>query len=163
MEQYYMWFNLLVPLALLALGYLFGTLLENRHIRSLLEREKTFLSISMVTFDELDPDTNPEFARYLRGQFVHGSVVVSVDYFKQFVAGLRNIFGGRVSSYETLLDRARREAILRLKEAAPDAISIANMRIETATLSGSGLGSVEVHAYGTALYETPSPGRAEAG
>jgi uncharacterized protein YbjQ (UPF0145 family) len=47
---------------------------------------------------------------------VSGSVVVSVDYFKRFLAGLRTLVGGRVTSYETLLDRARREAILRCKE-----------------------------------------------
>ena len=40
---------------------------------------------------------------------VHGNVVVSVDYFKRFVAALRNLFGGSVTSYETLIDRARRE------------------------------------------------------
>ena len=41
--------------------------------------------------------------------------MVSVDYFKRFLAGLRMIFGGRVSSYESLLDRARREALLRMR------------------------------------------------
>ena len=34
-----------------------------------------------------------------------GNVVVSVDYFKRFVAHLRMIFGGRVHTYESLLDR----------------------------------------------------------
>ncbi|MCI5128213.1 MAG: hypothetical protein D3907_06860, partial [Candidatus Electrothrix sp. AUS3] len=33
-------------------------------------------------------------------------------YFKRIVAGLRNIFGGNVQSYETLVDRARREAVI---------------------------------------------------
>ncbi|NNF15687.1 MAG: heavy metal-binding domain-containing protein [Gammaproteobacteria bacterium] len=146
--------NLLIPIILLVLGYLIGTLLEKRHFESLRDREKKLLDTPVVTFDELDPATNPDFAYFQRTEFAQGSVVVSVDYFKQFLAGLRNIFGGRVSSYETLIDRARREAVLRLKESVPGANGIANMRIETATLSGSGLGAVEVYAYGTALYES---------
>ena len=47
-------------------------------------------------------------------RLVCGCVVVSSDYFKQFVSGLRNLVGGRFRGFETLLDRARREAILRM-------------------------------------------------
>ncbi|MFT6733724.1 MAG: hypothetical protein ACJAS9_001914 [Polaribacter sp.] len=49
-----------------------------------------------------------------------------MDYFKRFLAGLRNIFGGRVVTYESLVDRARREAILRMKEKCPAAPSLIN-------------------------------------
>ena len=49
---------------------------------------------------------------------VNGSTVVSNDYFKRLLAILRNIFGGRVKAYESLLDRARREAVLRMKDEA---------------------------------------------
>ena len=49
---------------------------------------------------------------------VTGNVVISVDYFKTVVAGLRNLVGGNVNTYETLLDRARREALLRLQQQA---------------------------------------------
>ncbi len=79
-------------------------------------------------------------------------------FFQKFVAGLRSLFGGRLQSYESLLDRARREAILRMKESALEigAKVIINVRIETASISKSssrnnGIGSVEVVAYGTAL------------
>jgi uncharacterized protein YbjQ (UPF0145 family) len=87
---------------------------------------------------------------------VTGSVVISVDYFKRFVAGLRKLVGGRVTTYETLLDRARREAILRMKERAKDlgAYIVFNVKIETASISKGRkqtVGSVEVLAYGTAL------------
>ena len=37
---------------------------------------------------------------------VSGNVVVSVDHFKRFLAGLRNIVGGRLKAYETILDSA---------------------------------------------------------
>ena len=57
-----------------------------------------------------------------------------IDYFKRFLAGLRNIFGGTVRSYESLIDRARREAVLRMKEMAGDASVIVNVRIETSNI-----------------------------
>ena len=84
--------------------------------------------------------------------------MVSHDYFKRFLAGLRNVVGGRIKSYEPLLDRARREAILRMKE---DALarghdSVVNVRLETSRLAnsrrgGKGTACVEMLAYGTAL------------
>ena len=71
-------------------------------------------------------------------------------------AGLRNFFGGRVSAYETLVDRARREATLRMKQQADawGADTICNVRIETSSISKGAkgrVGAVEVYAYGTAL------------
>jgi uncharacterized protein YbjQ (UPF0145 family) len=87
---------------------------------------------------------------------VTGSVVISVDYFKRFLASLRTLIGGRVTSYESLLDRARREAILRMKEEASKlgADKVFNIKLETSSISKSAkgkVGSIEVLAYGTAL------------
>jgi len=63
--------------------------------------------------------------------------------------------GGNVRSYETLVDRGRREAILRMKEATPSPDIIINLRIETSTIGKSAnrgsIGSIEVLAYGTAI------------
>ena len=89
-----------------------------------------------------------------------GSVVVSIDYFKRFVAALRNIVGGSVGSYETLVDRARREAVLRLKESAKGANIVVNVRVETSSIGASAdrrssVGSVEALAYGTAIWLEP--------
>ena len=91
-------------------------------------------------------------------QLVTGSVVIAVDFFKLILAGLRNIFGGRISSFEPLIDRARREAILKMKEQAAQlhAHMIVNLRFETSSI-GQGsrrrkaTHSVEVLAYGTAI------------
>jgi len=86
---------------------------------------------------------------------VTGSVVISIDYFKKAASALRALVGGPVKSYETLLDRAKREAILRLKESCPGADEIVNLRLETMPLAGSQrnqVTSVEVLAYGTAIY-----------
>ena len=88
-------------------------------------------------------------------KLVTGSVVISVDYFKRILAGLRNSFGGPIASYETLVDRARREAILRMKESCPNATQLINLRIETSSITKGAkqqIGSVEVLAYGTAIY-----------
>jgi uncharacterized protein YbjQ (UPF0145 family) len=88
---------------------------------------------------------------------VTGSVVVSTDYFKSLCASLRNLVGGRVRSFETLLERGRREALLRLLDQAHafGAHSVINVRFETMTIArfqgGRGLTGVEVLAYGTAL------------
>ena len=86
---------------------------------------------------------------------VNGSMVVSVDYFKRILAMLRIFFGGNVQSYETLIDRARREAVLRMKESCPGADQVINLRLETSSITkgkGKQIGSVEVLAYGTAVY-----------
>ena len=96
----------------------------------------------------------PEDAVAAGCELVTGEVVVSIDYFKRFLASLRNIFGGEVKSYASLLDRGRREAILRMKEQCRDADLIMNLRVETSSVSQGGkkkMGSVEVIAYGTAV------------
>ena len=79
------------------------------------------------------PPSEPHYDQAL----VTGSTVISVDYFKRFLAALRNLFGGRVTAYESLLDRARRESLLRMKEqaAALGASMVFNVKYETASIS----------------------------
>ncbi len=143
--------QLIVFLTLLALGYGFGRLAESRHYRSIIAREDALRSLLVL------PDRMPpiQFQSHT-STLVTGSVVISVDYFKTVAAGLRGIFGGRVGAYESLLDRARREAILRMQEEAQSlgAEAVFNLKFETSRIgqnAGQGLGSVEVLAYGTAL------------
>lgn len=145
-------YDLIIFVVLLGLGYGVGQFAEKRHYRSIIERETEMnaLPAMAVRF----PPAEPHYDQAL----VQGSVVVSVDYFKRFVAALRNLFGGRVTAYESLLDRARREAILRMKAQAQamGASMVFNVKYETASISkgrGQAIGSVEVLAYGTALIE----------
>lgn len=143
--------DLIVFISLLALGYGFGRYSESRHYASIIEREKILNTMPAIV-SRIPPYGNPNFDSRL----VSGNVVISVDYFKRFIANLRNLFGGRVTSYETLLDRARREAVLRMKEEAQThgAEMVFNIKIQTAGIhqgKGSSIGSVEVLAYGTAL------------
>ncbi len=76
-------------------------------------------------------------------------------------AGLRSLFGGRLIGYETLLDRARREAVLRMKQQAADrgAHLVVNVLFETSTLNQNQRGSIiscEVLVYGTAFVVPPA-------
>ena len=86
-------------------------------------------------------------------QLVSASVVIGCDYFKVFLASLRNIFGGNVSAYESVLDRGRREAILRIRESAyrMRADLVMNIKIETVMLSEQTMSQVCITAYGTAV------------
>jgi uncharacterized protein YbjQ (UPF0145 family) len=138
-------------LVLMLLGYGFGTWAESRHYKSIQEREAKFQKLPTIALKH----PLPQPGRVVKVKLASGNVVISVDYFKRFLASLRNIFGGRVSSYETLVDRARREATLRMKESCPGATQIINVRLETASISKNSkkgsIGSIEVFAYGTAL------------
>ena len=143
--------NLIIFLTLIAIGYIVGTIAEKMHYRSILEREKQFLDLPAVTMKTVDYSDE----KVKSAELVSGSAVISIDYFKRFLASLRNIFGGTVKSYESLIDRARREALLRMKEMAKDATVIVNVRIETSTIgrkaNKQGVGCLEAIAYGTAV------------
>jgi uncharacterized protein YbjQ (UPF0145 family) len=145
--------DFIIFLTLLALGYGFGRAAELSHFKSIRKREMTLRHIPAIATKIPDPTLRPR-----QTQLVTGNVVISVDYFKRFIASLRNLIGGRVTSYETLLDRARREAILRMKEEAQSigAKLVFNIKLETASISQGqrgAIGSVEVLAYGTAFID----------
>lgn len=149
--------NLVIFAVLVSVGYFSGSAAERRHYVSIVQREKETLGFQVVTAE----------ARFAEGRvresfMVSGSVVISIDYFKRLLGNLRNLFGGRVKAYESLLDRARREAVLRMKEQAQSrgGEMITNLRLETSTLTGAAnqrgqIGSVEVIAYGTAVIFNP--------
>ncbi|NKQ40696.1 MAG: YbjQ family protein [Sulfurovum sp.] len=142
--------QLILFVLLVLLGYFFGKMAERKHLESLREREKEFRGLPTIMLRRpLNPN---DISNY---RLVNGSVVISIDYFKKFLASLINLFGGNMTSYESLVDRARREAILRMKEDAADASEVINIRIETSSISKSAqqsVGAVEVLAYGTAIY-----------
>lgn len=140
-----------LPVLLAVMGFVVGGILERSHFKSIREREFRFADYPVVPTSSTDPDRKVADA-----QLVAASVVVSLDYFKRILAAFRNVFGGRVRSYESLLDRAKREAILRMMEQFPDADIIVNLRINTSQIGSTqgrskGLGAVEVLAMGTAI------------
>lgn len=142
---------LVIAVVLLTVGFFSGRYQEKKHYASIIARE-TAPGQVMVFAARLPPPDLPASAT----QLVSGSVVISADYFKRFIAGLRMLIGGRLNTYESLLDRARREAILRMREEAKTlgATQIFNVKLETLSIGGRNPNSIsclEVLAYGTAI------------
>lgn len=130
--------------------YFIGTQwIEKRHFRSLREREASSLDFPVISLKEVKE------MQITSMELVTGSTVVSIDLFKKFVAGIVNLFGGRVTTYESLLDRARRESLLRMIQQAKDkgATALLDVRIETSSINktSKSIGTIEVLAYGTAV------------
>ena len=145
----------IVPFLLLMLvGFVTGSLIEAGHYKDIRVREARLRNMPTITFRRPPPSWAID-----KAGLVSGSTVVSIDYFKRFLAGLRAMVGGRVTSYESLLDRARREALLRMKEQAVASgyKAIVNVRLETSRLAssnrkGQGTAGVEILAFGTAVH-----------
>lgn len=134
-------------------AFMIGSWTEKKHYESIKFRERRFRRLPAVTIKSAIPSDND----IAKTRLAMGSVVISLDHFKRFIASLSLIFGGRVVTYESLLDRARREAILRMKAKYPKADLIANVRIETSTIGSNAnqkkqIGSIEAVAYGTAIF-----------
>jgi len=134
-------------------AWITGTILERRHLDRLLLLESGSQHVLALTIEDLPPGWTVQSC-----DLVMGNVVISQDYFKRFAAGLKGIVGGRIGVYEPLLERARREAILRMKAQAHTKghNTVINVRIETAPLAsaradGKGTAGVEMLAFGTAL------------
>lgn len=133
-----------ISLVVIIIGYFLGSGRERKHFLELRRRELALLKIPATVDDWIDPETKEAF-------LVASSVVIAQDAFKSFTAGLRSLFGGRINAYQSLLERARREAIVRLKElaASSDAFAVVNIRFEYGGASDQT--GIEVMAYGTAL------------
>ncbi len=145
-------FFLIITVAPLFIWYKIGKYSENKHFSSIAEREKQMINLAFSPSDMLDAARQVEAIGLVTGQVVIGS-----DPFKRYIASLANLVGGRISVFEAPMDRARREAILRMKEQARDlrADEVVNFRMETMSICGGKnaqpLGIVEVIAYGTAV------------
>lgn len=140
-----------LPLFLIALGFLVGRINEGRHRRSLARRE----AMGGPVLTNLKALPTGMDARESR--LCVSSVVIASDYFKTFAARLKTLVGGRLRTLETLLERGRREALLRLREQAAGmgADLVLNVRLETAVIMRGRRNrpypAAEVIAYGTAV------------
>jgi len=145
-----------LPVLLIVVGRLVGASIERKHYQSIFEREAQFRDRPALTTKQADSALAVRSAA-----LATGSVVISIDHFKRFVSGFRMIVGGEVRSYSSLIERARREAILRMKESQPDADAYLNTRLETSTISSASgnesMGTIEVLAYGTAVHYDRAP------
>ncbi len=124
---------------LLLLGLVVGGMTERNHFRRLREREVQTQDILVTQIRSF-----PAYAAVgPPPTMLVAEVVISSDYLKSFLARLRKIFGGEIRSVGTLLERARREVLLRIKEQARDQgyNAVCNVRLETADISGRGSNS----------------------
>lgn len=145
--------GVLITPAMLVMAWISGGILERRHLKNLLLLETGSRGILAVTVEDLPPDCHVESCA-----LVMGSVVISQDYFKRVAASIKGIFGGNIGVFEPLLERARREALVRMKGVAHARgyDTIINVRLETANLArtrrnGKGTAGVEILAFGTAI------------
>jgi len=155
MQAFFDYFDVILFVTLFVLGYFAGRWNERRHYASIRKRERELSGV--LLFSNRFP---PYVTGRVETRLVAGSAVISGDYFKNVLAGLYSFFGGRVRSYESLIDRARREAVLRMKAEARKFGSgmIINAKFQTFAVGGRNENSVrgvEILAYGTALGPAP--------
>ena len=81
---------------------------------------------------------------------VQGSSVRAKHVGRDFMAGLKNIFGGELKGYTELLQESRHEAMERMQEQAKavGANAVLNIRFSTSSVA---VGAAELFAYGTAV------------
>ncbi|WP_288996100.1 heavy metal-binding domain-containing protein [uncultured Psychrobacter sp.] len=136
-------------LVLFVVGWFFGTRHERQHLAQLRQAEQ-MLGHIVVSSERF---YRPKLAADTQGELVLGSVVIAQDYFKMIVARVLSIFGKNLTTYETLLDRARREAIVRMRTQAlaKGYNHIYGLRLEVTNVNQLG-SMVEAIAYGTAVH-----------
>lgn len=127
--------ELAIPLVLIALGFTVGRLKERRHFRMLDFREGLFRDMLVTDLKSFPGGVRPGTQPTL----VCSEVVIATDYWKSFAAGIRKFFGGEMKTYLSLIERARREVLLRLRDEA-EALgcdAICNVRLDTANIGGA--------------------------
>ncbi len=153
-----------IPAILIVLGLVVGRAAEKKHLNDLARRE-------VNSGDMLATQTKSFFAA-TRGAtaptLIVAEVVIGADYLKSVLGGLMNLFGGEINPFQTLLDRARREALMRVKEQAREMgyNAVCNVRMENADIGGRDpsrskivFGSILVSATAYhARIDTPSEG-----
>ena len=152
------WIQAVPFVVLLILGISIGGFVERAHFRRLARREDALRHILVTDLKTLPPGGSAKCYG-----LVEGEVVIASDYFKTFAAGIRKMLGGELRTYETLMERARREALVRMTEAAQrmGANHVMNVRFTSSSIGGTGrsraAAMVEVYAYGTAIHVSDQP------
>ena len=148
-----LWIQIFIVLFLLGLGFFIGGRREQNHFARLARRRK---NVSHILTS--DVKTFPEGCHLegLTPTLVTSQVVIASDYLKTFFGNIRQLVGGEMKSYQSLLVRAREESLIQLLERAEregyDAVC--NIRVDTADIGGNsmqrGVPTVGIMATGTA-------------
>lgn len=130
--------------------WLIGILSGYLSDRALTAREKRYQQLTLTVAPALKSSVVSEC------RFVYGSVTMGINPITAFLGRLRCLIGGNIPGYERALRRARREALLRMKQAFPSANYFVGVRVEGTMLNGRngrfrGLPRLEIIAYGTGV------------
>lgn len=128
-----------LPLVVLFVGWLIGRVQEQRHLSSLARREAELSGVQVC-----DLRSPPGFAGAQgRCELVCGEAVIASDAFKRWLFALKNIVGGESKTFRVLFDRARREALLRMKERALElgCNAVCNIRYDSSDIGGNAGGA----------------------
>jgi uncharacterized protein YbjQ (UPF0145 family) len=84
---------------------------------------------------------------------VHGCAVMGSNVFRDFFAGIRDVVGGRVGSYETVVTDAKQAALAQLVEQAEDlrADAVIGISFDHDSIGGDNKTILMVSATGTAV------------
>lgn len=139
--------ELIIILVFLLITFFSWKYIEKKHYKRIAKEEEEFKDIMIIEEESL-----PAGALVSWWELVIWSVVLGADYFRHFVAWLIHLFGWRLSVYESLLDRARREAINRAKKIckAKWYNCLTHLRYETTVISNTtkkAIPKVEVFVY----------------
>ena len=124
-----------VTVLLLCLGIVFGSLAERRHYADILRREDKYHHVIQTqTGSYLMPRVGAD-----PPTLICSETTVATDYFKRFLAGIRTFFGGEIRGYNSLVERARRETLVKLLQQAEGLgfNAICNVRLEPADVGGN--------------------------
>lgn len=151
-------FWLVLPVSIPLISWLLGRWYQGRLMQALesdekqqgglLQSEKHLSTSSSMTSMTAESST-----------LLHVSICVGPSWGQIFFMWVKSLFGGRLESYDVVLDYGRREVLLRLNQQAKamGCSSIVNIRIETSTVSfaknnnSSKTSSVEFLAFATGL------------
>lgn len=122
-------------LVMLTVGLVIGGSIERAHFRRLGEREQANRAVLVTQLKSFPGGVDTS----LTPQALFDEAVISSDYLKSFLGGIRMFFGGELRGYHSLLERARREALARVVEQAQllGFNALCNVRYETADMGGS--------------------------
>ena len=139
------------------LSWAIGNWYQNRLMSALLENEKQ--EGKMLQSDKhLSTSSSMTSMAAESSTLLHVSICVGPSWGQIFFMWFKSLFGGRLHSYDVVLDYGRREVLLRLNQQAKALgfSSIVNIRIETSTVSfaknnNNKTSSVEFLAFATGL------------
>ena len=140
------------------LSWAIGNWYQNRLMNALLENEKR--GGKMLQSDKHLSTSSPMTSMSADSStLLHVSICVGPSWGQIFFMWFKSLFGGRLHSYDVVLDYGRREVLLRLNQQAKalGCSSMVNIRIETSTVSfarnnnSTKTSSVEFLAFATGL------------